>query len=170
MRTSEEGFTLLELLLAMSMMLIVFGTVASAFAVSLRSTDEGTRRVSESQDGAFTSHYLVKDVQSAQTVTTGAAGACAGAGDLVLTLSWTDPVVTETVTYRFVPPAAGTAGRLVRHSCGSTVDVQSVADDLTSVALDCYDPTTCDDAGRVVLTLEGQQDADFAITATRRLP
>ncbi len=164
MKREDSGFTIVELLLAMSISVIVLTVTASAFMVSLRSTDESTTRLSASQDGGFTSTYFARDVQSSQTVSTTAAACGAAAGQLVVSMSWTDVDTAEHVDYRYVETSG--VGQLIRTRCGSVSRSNVVARYLVATPTLTCSPG-CGSATSVTLNLD-EQDAQFSLTGTRR--
>lgn len=166
MKSPQAGFTLIELLIAMFIAVIVLGVTATAFAVTVRSTAESTTRLSTSQDSGFASTFFVKDVQSAQSLSTATAGCGAAAGELVLSLEWTDLTATEQVDYRYEQLPGG--GTLTRQRCGSTVGSAIIARHLVSRPTLACDPD-CAAPRALTLRLDGQ-DADTDVTATRRTP
>lgn len=117
----DDGFTLVELVLAVTLMGVVIGAVASAMIVMFTTTGETTERLSESPDLQMAAAYFGSDVQSAKTFT----GSCGPAGAALVTLSWTDPgaspnpaVADDTErTVRYVVETAGTQKTLVRYAC-----------------------------------------------------
>lgn len=165
----EDGFTLLEVLIAMFIMTIVFAVVSVAIIVGLQSTGESTTRLLESSDGAYTSAYLVRDVQSAQTVSTSASSVCSSTGTSVLKLSWTEALnsgaVSTTVEYRYGVPG----GALVRHVCQDNPSTRTVATQLRQAPTITLTPTGCTTAcTAVTMQLTGVVDGSFSISATRR--
>jgi prepilin-type N-terminal cleavage/methylation domain-containing protein len=68
-RRSEGGFTLTELIIAISILGIVSGVLATAFVVSGRTTTQVGVRYNESHDAQLASAYLATDVQGAAAIT-----------------------------------------------------------------------------------------------------
>lgn len=91
MRRNEAGFTLVELLIAISIIGMIMGAISVAFIVSLRVTDETQSRLEESHAADLTSAYFVSDFQSAETLE----ATCGPAGEAILQFSWTDPGPTQ---------------------------------------------------------------------------
>ncbi|MDP3713676.1 MAG: prepilin-type N-terminal cleavage/methylation domain-containing protein [Mycobacteriales bacterium] len=162
---TQAGFTLLELLVAMSLAGLVFSVVSAAFVVSVDVTEDTNTRLTESQAGAFTSAYFTRDVQSASTISTSTPRCGGGSETLVASMQWTDTATTTTKTYSVDYRLE--AGRLTRFLCGSATSSDLVASNLTAASMTCT-PASCVDSAR--LDLDGLGDGAFSIVAERRLP
>ena len=66
----EEGFTLIELVIALVILPLIMGAIAVALLVTLQDQVGVSTRVSTSADAQVTSAYFVRDVESAMYVTT----------------------------------------------------------------------------------------------------
>lgn len=156
----EEGFTLVELVIAVFIMTLVVTTVTAAFLTGTQATTRDMDRVLSSTDAAFTSAWITKDVQSTSTVSTAASVCSTPATQLVVALSWSGPA--EKVDYRYTV-VEGT-GQLERVSCGTTARTDVVAHYLAAKpSATCASPCRS-----VVLTLTGKDGAAFTISASRR--
>lgn len=65
----EDGFTLIEMLVGMVILVIIMGSIGGALIVGLKTTDQTTVRFSESHDAQIAAAYLANDVQSALSIT-----------------------------------------------------------------------------------------------------
>jgi prepilin-type N-terminal cleavage/methylation domain-containing protein len=61
----EDGFTLVELLVALVIMTLITGSVGAAFATAINGTRSSTQRVRESNDAQIIATYLTRDAQAA---------------------------------------------------------------------------------------------------------
>lgn len=88
---SEEGFTLVELLLSAAILTIVMGSLSTALLVFLSNGKETLERDDHSGGAAILSSYFDRDIASADTVDVGkdAGTACSGTTNVVL-LSWSE--------------------------------------------------------------------------------
>lgn len=160
MKSSEDGMTLLELLIAIMIMGIVFATVSAAFVISLASAQDSNQRLLESNDVGFLASPLTHDVQSAQSLSTSAA-ACGTASELLLlSATWADQVTSPPQQHRVDYLYEG--DRVVRRSCatapGELVLTRTVARPVVTACADC-------NALTVKLTVD---DREHALTVTRR--
>jgi prepilin-type N-terminal cleavage/methylation domain-containing protein len=150
---TEEGFTLVELVVAIIIFSLIVVPISSAIVVGLRATPSTAGRLLELRDAQLLSTYLTADAESATpgsgTVTSGASlqtWDCASpvpSGTNVVRFTWFQTIGTTTtwyaVDYRAV--TAGSHTRLMRYGCsaiGSTgSSTQSVAASST-VLMDSY--------------------------------
>lgn len=92
-RSDEQGMTLVEVLLSVTILAVIIGPIAASVMLGLM-TSAGTReRVADSASSQLVSAYFMTDVQSSDTVTVPSpadAAPCGGTG-VVLQLDWDDP-------------------------------------------------------------------------------
>lgn len=147
--TRDEGFTVIELMIAMMVMLIILTPLVASFVLGTQTALGSQQDVNNSADAQLLGYYFDIDVASAATVSPTSAS-CGGAGS-VLELSWTDGG-SQVVAYRAVADAArqtelqqgSTVYRLERVLCnaaGSTVTV--IARSLMSTPTAKCDAATC---------------------------
>jgi hypothetical protein len=128
----EEGLTLIELLIVVVLIPMVIGAVSIVVITSLEATDAhnplGTAaRLADSHDAQITSAYIVRDIQSAQFVSTSISTPLCGTGSgrQLLGLEWTNEGVTSLVTYGVTGAAPY---ELVRYYCqGSATNLVSTS-------------------------------------------
>jgi prepilin-type N-terminal cleavage/methylation domain-containing protein len=160
----DDGFTLIEVLIAMFIMSIVFTVVSVAFIVAQQSTNESTTRLLESQDGALTSAYFGRDAESAPSVAV--APLCGTAtGTPVVSMTWTETLASGNTTYNVDYRYSG--GSLTRYTCGPTTGSMVLASSLRAAPTVACTPS-CGSPTTVRLTLTDTVDGSFAITAARR--
>lgn len=86
----EDGFTLIEMVIAVMVLGVVIASIAMGMIVMFRTTEETTQRLSESPDLQIAAAYFGSDVQSAQSFT-GTCGSPPAGSTTLVTLSWIDP-------------------------------------------------------------------------------
>lgn len=143
----EEGFTLIELVIVLVILPLVMGAVAVVLITTLQDSAGVSTRISESVDSQITSAFYVRDVQSAQFVTTSATaaapwaavagGSVCGSGPstaIVVSLAWasgttlgTGTTAETVVTYRKTAQAQG-SGSVSGSTLTSTAPVFSSGD------------------------------------------
>lgn len=70
MRTSEEGFTLVEVLITVTILGIIGSAVTASMIIGLRTTDATINRLVDSQDAQLAAAFFGTDVQEADEVNT----------------------------------------------------------------------------------------------------
>ena len=140
----DEGFTLVELLLSVSIVVVIISSLSGALIVFLRNSSDALARDDHSGGSALTTTYLDRDVASADTVTTGGT-TCSGTTNL-LAMSWSDftassaapspvPGTSLAAAYTVVSdPSATGRYRLQRVSCqaGAVVERTTLLGNLPS--------------------------------------
>jgi prepilin-type N-terminal cleavage/methylation domain-containing protein len=159
-RRGEEGMTLIELIISISLLGILVGPILSFIVVGFLSSDGSTNKVADSVSAQLVSTYLVTDIQSADVVRP-LEGACGAAGTALLHLSWNIPgstAINDVVYFSAVGPSGRT--ELRRETCGaggssSTLLMQDLAD--SGMTTTCQPTVTCganQDTVRVQLRAE----------------
>lgn len=185
-RPADDGFTLVELIIAIGIMGLLVSTLVGVLFASVRANSETRERLDGTRDEQISSVWFAPDVQGATSVTTGGAATC-GSGTALLDLrgSSYDPVsLTTTQTavsyvYDTVTSGGATVGRLERRTCeaaslgaGSAPLARNVvARTLATTAptVSCS-PSPCGASTRsvtVTLTRPAPEVA-FTLTASRR--
>jgi prepilin-type N-terminal cleavage/methylation domain-containing protein len=123
-RTSgrERGFTLVELLVSVTILGIIIGSITATFTVLSRTADSTQSRFTQSRGLKFANGYWVPDVASSESVNPTAR--CGNAGTVLVTFKWTDiidPSVVRVATWSKVTSGSDTS--LVRSLC--TLDALS---------------------------------------------
>jgi len=92
MNRSEGGFTLMELLMAVTILGIIISALAGGLIAYMRVSGETADRLGETPQIQVASTYFASDVQSAERVRADEF-LCGGAADgrLLVSLNWTDP-------------------------------------------------------------------------------
>jgi prepilin-type N-terminal cleavage/methylation domain-containing protein len=117
-KTAEGGFTLVELLAAITILGIISFVLTAAIVLSLKTVGDTTARVGNSATTQTLESYFGGDAQSAEQVSSGT-GTCGTAGPVVVNLAWTDQATPTMVSYAF-EPLAGEELDLVRWFCVGT--------------------------------------------------
>lgn len=145
MTQRDEGFTLVELLLAISIMLVIIVPLASSFILGIGTANGGLQDTTNTVDAQILAGFFDTDVASAETAST--SSSCGTSGTAVLGLLWHDGTKVVTVAYRAVADAAKQA----------ELNVTTPIDRLERVR--CVDGVTADTTavGRSVLHSPGAQ-------------
>jgi prepilin-type N-terminal cleavage/methylation domain-containing protein len=140
---AQQGFTLIEVLIAVTLLGLITGALTGCFLTAINGTQAGAERVRESNDAQITAAFLTRDAQAAggtNPVTgsldttlgvslTDAAG-CTGPGSMVVRFKWVDRA-SSAVAHKRVASYWFDSGakQLVRVSC-----TDAAADPLVTLA------------------------------------
>jgi prepilin-type N-terminal cleavage/methylation domain-containing protein len=128
-RAGDDGFTLVELLISITVLGIVMAALGGVMTVTLKSASTANTRLTESNDLRRAATYFAADVQGARSVATATTPKCGtGAAKVVVEFLGQDfadttPAITTTVVsyvLRAVTDSDGTRQELRRLACTST--------------------------------------------------
>lgn len=190
MDVDDDGFTVIELMIAMMILLVIMTPLATSFVIGLGTTRGSEQDASNSADAQLLASFLDADVASAETVSE--SSACGGAST-ILGLTWRDGSATTHVAYRTLTNPSRQARltlttpvyQLERVVCAS-VTGPVLEDDIVARTLAGIPDVTCDGSTtcpalprRVTLTAQAYstQLSDisstsrytFGVTASRRV-
>jgi type II secretory pathway component PulJ len=118
MKRADDGFTLVELLLSIAILMIILGSITTALIVFLNNGREALERDDHSGGSAVAASYFDRDVASADTITTGGT-TCSGSTNIVL-LSWFEYSATTAA------PSPAPSGQPYRSAYTVVADPESV--------------------------------------------
>lgn len=145
----DDGFTLVELLVAITVLGIIAPVLVGAIVLGLKTTAATTGQLNASHSRQELAAFFTTDVQSAVTIADESSTdttTCMAAGEtLVGRLSWADIDSTGASTARVVTYATVTVAgdrQLVRHACtGSAISTVTVVHNVVSGNLACTSTT-----------------------------
>lgn len=154
MSAEDDGFTLVELLVTMAILMIIMVPLGGAVIASLQSA-AADDRLRDSSTEQLSNAYLSRDVASAKTIS--AAPGCAGVTGTVVSFRWTDPGRTADV--QRAADWAVIGSRLVRVVCvlGQPGQTQRVGGTVASAS--CVATPSCFAAAPRTVTLRVVQPA-----------
>ncbi len=165
-RKATRGFTLVEVLTAVTVLALVMGPLASAAVLFLQHGGDAGRYLADDGTVRAAAALFVGDVQSADTVTAPDPSPCGSTGAALVTTA-TDDTGTVYRTSWFAEPAAD-ATALVRRRCTGTSLLSTVVlgDLATAPGVVCS--PSCD--APAALTLSGTTvfGSPFTVSAHRR--
>lgn len=106
--TDEAGMTLVEMMIAVSLLGVVIAPISAAFFLGFLETNSTRDRIADSSSAQLVSSFFLPDVQSAQSVALGGS-TCAPMGTVQLQMQWVDPKTNDAtvVSYLDVTNASG---------------------------------------------------------------
>jgi prepilin-type N-terminal cleavage/methylation domain-containing protein len=175
----DDGFTLVELLLAIAVTGIILGPLTAAVIVGFSASSEATGRLAESHDAQLATVYFTGDVQSAEAVQP--PESCV-TGTPLVAFRWeegdTSPVV-KVASYEVATDPVSGEQRLLRHVCTtpggtrSTVVAHELSTDPTKAPTASCDGGPCgaaSDPRDVRLQVTAASGYAFELRGTRRTP
>ncbi len=182
-RRSDEGVTLIELILAITLSSIILAATFTAIVAGLKNTNDTNVRLNESHDTQLVESYLPQDLQSAtsafvaKTDPTGCSNSGPASSVNLVSLRWAETIGAATtnfaVSYR-VEPASG-EWQLVRYSCRGSASPPGTLPGKIAVGHKLRNPssgwpttpvTTC--GTRVEVTILEDSGYLYAITGNTR--
>jgi prepilin-type N-terminal cleavage/methylation domain-containing protein len=140
----EQGMTLIELVIAISILGIIVGPIMISFLIGLLEANSTRDRVADSTSAQLISAYLLSDVQSSQNVFVNRSDCLPAPFDsntdnVMLQLEWADPLTpanTTVVSYIDRLGDDGAQHELHRAACSSIGGVSNVDTTLLAHYLD----------------------------------
>ena len=126
LRRDEAGFTLPELLIAITILGLIIVSIGGSVGIVLRLQGDTANRLASSPDYQNTADYFTGDGQSATAVAAGAPAGCGSTTAALVTFTGADYAAGSTVaiptTRSYVVVTNGTSIELHRRACGSPSD------------------------------------------------
>jgi prepilin-type N-terminal cleavage/methylation domain-containing protein len=165
--TDNDGFTLIEVLVCISILGIIMVVLCTAVMMGLRSTKDANVKFDQSNTAEFVNLHFTKDVQGAeQVLVDDVAASCGGAAELKLVSPLSvDRIVTYAVT--------GSPLQLVRRECspsGATPAVTLLASPISAAS----DVVASYSSGQVTLSVNQPSSSlgagfNFTVAASSRI-
>lgn len=175
----ESGFTLVELVLAVTVMGMIMVTMGAAFSTTVRTMNVASNRLSDSNDAQRMGVYFPRDVQSASTVIT-SSFTCSGladSGTIKQVMQLSDSTFNVVYAVRSVASGSSTVYQLERRDCtggtlqsGTTVVARNLlsataavgariptSGTLTGASVTITGKTSTTDTSSYVFTVTGQR-------------
>ena len=168
-RSGERGFTLPELLVAVTVLGIIILPLTASIVVGVRTTGDAQQRLIEARGEQLTAAYFPSDVASSDTIVPNDTAPCGGTGPaVVVSFDWADDhSPTNEVSY--VVPAGGTD--MYRKSCqGGVVQTTNLLGSGISgtLTISCTPNANCASANAATITVNLHSGGQYTVSGTRR--
>jgi prepilin-type N-terminal cleavage/methylation domain-containing protein len=165
----ERGFTLPEILVAVTILGIIIVPLAASMVVGIRTTSDAQQRLVEARGEQLTAAYFPSDVASADTIVPNDPSPCGGTGPtVVVSFDWADDV-SPTNEVSYVVPSGSTD--LYRKSCqgGTLKTTNLLASGISGTpTVTCSPNADCTSATSATIAVTGQSGWQYSVTGTRR--
>ncbi len=182
-RRSERGFTLPELLVAITILGIIMGAIGAMITTAFRTSSTVSARLTASRGPKVVSRYWVPDVESATEIALGSA-TCPSGGQAVVSFSWTEDAAPVDLQDQLAVPGPtrrvtwsvqqfGARSQLIRSVCaggsGAPTSTLPVVADLKGIPT-VASPTSTRHVITVTVPERGAKDDEFefSVGATQR--
>jgi prepilin-type N-terminal cleavage/methylation domain-containing protein len=171
----EGGMTLIELMIAISVLGVILVPVTTSFLLGILESTSAKERTADSSSAQLISSYLLADIQSSQSVATSGSGCGGGAGTVKLQIAWTDPdpAGDHDVVVAYVDQPAAAAGQRELHRYICTTTGGSTASDSSILALNLDTSTfavTCKDAAGATVACASARNVAVHVEADSFVP
>ncbi|HEY1737940.1 MAG TPA: prepilin-type N-terminal cleavage/methylation domain-containing protein [Acidimicrobiia bacterium] len=162
-RRPERGFTLVELVTAVTVLGIVIGPLASAAFMVLQHGGDATASFADDSTVRSATALFVGDAQTADAVTVPDPAPCGSTETALASTSWDDAGTVYRASW-FADPGPGNTTALVRRRCTGTTLVSTVVlGDVAGPPVVSCSPTC---AAPALLTLAGTTASGSVFTIT----
>lgn len=169
--TREDGFSLIELVMALGLLGAISTVVTAAIVIGLRTADTSNERIAGSIDRQLLAVYFTRDAQNAHVQLT---DGCPDGETTIVKFAWTDPDdpdAPRSIDAAYCLAAGPDARRIIRRASQDGAPERRLA----TLPVDAPEPhvtcaPSCTDARRsVTLTVSESASAQpFTVSATRR--
>jgi prepilin-type N-terminal cleavage/methylation domain-containing protein len=167
---AEHGFTLVELLITVTILALVVGVLTDTLILGLRTTHDTQTRIAQADAQQFIAHYVSRDVIASVAATPGGT-ACGIANAALVTTEQSLPTLAapdQAVAYSLA------ADGLSRSTCAigaaSAATVANISDEVTAFTATCAAPGACGTVHVAVQTAAGVNvpSGSFTLDVARR--
>jgi prepilin-type N-terminal cleavage/methylation domain-containing protein len=161
-----DGFSLIELVIAVTVMGLIMGSLTSASIFFLQHGQDASARFSDDTSIRAVNSLFTTDAQSAEVLTVPDPTPCGSASSALATLTWTDDGTIYKASWS--TQTSGSTTTLVRRRCTGTTLVSTllVADVEAAPTVSCT--PSCASASTVTITGRAAGGAEFSVSAKRR--
>jgi prepilin-type N-terminal cleavage/methylation domain-containing protein len=160
----QHGFTLVELLLTVTMLSLTIGVLTDTLILGLRTTKDTQTRIAQSDAQQFIDHFVSRDAQASVAATPGGTACGIANAPLVTTEQSTPNVVSpdQAVVYSV------SSNQLSRSTCAvgalTAATTSVISDEVTAFTATCQSPGACGTLHLAVKTAAGVNVPSYGFT------
>jgi prepilin-type N-terminal cleavage/methylation domain-containing protein len=169
---TQHGFTLVEMLLTITILSLIIGVLTDTLILGLRTTGDTQTRIAQSDAQQFIAHYVSKDVLASVAATPGG-NACGVSNAPLVTTEQSAPTLSapdQAVVYSVA--SDGLSRLTCAFGATSAATTSVISDEVTSFSATCGSPGACGTVHVDVQTAAGVNVPSHAFTldVSRRQP
>ena len=169
---AQDGFTLVEMLLTITILSLIIGVLTDTLILGLRTTSDTQTRIAQADAQQFIAHYVSKDVSASVAATPGGSE-CGINNAALVTTEQSAPTLAapdQAVVYSVASDGLSRSTCTIGAAAAATVSV--ISDEVTAFTASCAAPGTCGTVHIDVQTAAGVNVPSHAFTldVSRRQP
>jgi len=160
----EHGFTLVEVVLTVTILSLIIGVLTDTLILGLRTTKDTNTDVAQSDAQQFIAHFISRDIQASFAATPGGS-ACGIANAALVTTEESTPTLAapdQAVAYSLAPDGLSRATCAVGASSAATTTV--ISDEVTAITATCTAPGACGTVHVAVQTASTAEVPSYGFT------
>ncbi len=167
---AQHGFTLVELLLTVTILSLIIGVLTDTLILGLRTTKDTQTKIAQADAQQFIAHFVSRDVLASVAATPGAS-ACGVTNAALVTTEESAPTLAapdQAVAYSLDSSGLSRSTCAVGASSAATVTV--ISDEVTAFTASCAAPGACGTVRVAVQTAAGVNvpSGSFTLDVVRR--
>jgi prepilin-type N-terminal cleavage/methylation domain-containing protein len=167
---AQHGFTLVELLLTVTILSLIIGVLTDTLILGLRTTKDTQTKIAQADAQQFIAHFVTRDVMASVAATPGGTACGVVNADLVTTEQSTATLSApdQAVAYALGPDGLSRSTCAVGATSAATVSV--ISDEVTAFTAACRAPGACGTVHIAVQTAAGVNvpSGSFTLDVIRR--
>jgi prepilin-type N-terminal cleavage/methylation domain-containing protein len=166
----EHGFTLVEVILTVTMLSLIIGVLTDTLILGLRTTGDTQTNVAQSDAQQFIAHFVGRDVAASVAATPGGTACGIGNAALVTTEQSTPALAAPDLAVAYSVSPVGLTRSTCAVGASSAATSTVISDQVASFAANCAAPGACGTLHIDVQTVATLQVPSYGFTldVTRR--
>jgi len=167
---AQHGFTLVELVLTVTILSLIIGVLTDTLILGLRTTGDTQTRIAQADAQQFIAHFVSKDVVASAAATPGGS-ACGVANAALVTTEQSAPTIAAPdLAVAYSVDSNGLSRSTCAAGATSAATVSIISDEVTAFTATCVGPGACGTVHLAVQTAAGVNVPSYGFTldVTRR--